>query len=693
MAEADFLIELGCAELPPRALRSLSRAFVRGVENGLDNVGLEHGPVRGYATPRRLAVQVDALQTQQEDSPVEKFGPALKAAYDEQGNPTRAAEGFARSCGVAVEDLETGQKDGVDKLLYRATRPGEPARDLLPAIVQQALERLPVPKKMRWGSSREEFVRPVYWAVMLLGEEVIPARFFDIETGRETSGHRFHHPDPIALARPGDYEPMLRESGYVLADHEARKARIREQVERQAESLSARVIIEEDLLEEVTSLVEWPVALAGRFDEAFLRVPPEALISSLKNHQKCFYLVDDNGQLLPCFIAVSNIESREPERVVAGHERVIRPRLADAAFFFETDCRQRLENRLPELREVVFQKELGSIYDKSARVAELAVFIADRLGADPGWCERAAWLAKTDLVSDMVQEFAELQGIMGYYYARNDGEPEEVAAAMTEQYMPRYAGDTLPRTATGEVLAVAEKLDTITALFAIGQPPTGSKDPFALRRAALGTLRILVDKERDLDLRETIDRAVQAYRHVLKDDPETVAEQVFTFMLERFRAWYQDEGISSDVFQAVHALQPSNPLDFNLRINAVHRFAGLPESEALAAANKRVSNILQKQGGHSLPEVDESLLQEPAERELAESIQSMRQQVTPLFEAREYARGLEKLAGTRDAVDRFFDEVLVMTEDSRLRDNRLALIGQLRELFLQVADISALHGK
>lgn len=691
MAANDFIVELGCAELPPGALRTLSDAFLSGVRDGLDKAGLSYNDARAYASPRRLAVQVDGLQERQADAAIEKFGPAVKAAYDADGKPTKAAEGFARSCGVALDALDRDEKDGVEKLVFRSTRQGEATTALLPAIVEQALARLPIPRKMRWGSRREEFVRPVYWVLMLFGEEVVKARILGIEAGNQTRGHRFHHPDPITIRRPADYAEAL-ERAFVLADPERRKARIREQVEAEAARHDARVVIEDDLLNEVNALVEWPVALTGRFDEHFLEVPPEALISSLKQHQKCFYLLDASGSMLPYFIAVSNIESRDPAQVVAGNERVIRPRLADAAFFYETDNRHTLESHREQLKQIVFQQQLGTVYEKSERVASLAASIAAQLGGDAGRAERAAQLAKCDLVTHMVSEFADLQGIMGSYYARNDGEAEDVAAALNEQYMPRFSGDRLPDTLTGSALAVAEKLDTITGLFAIDQPPTGSKDPFALRRAALGVLRIIIGKELDLDLRVCIRDAVDALpEQVLEAGREQIGERVFDFLLDRFRAWYQAEGIPHDVFQSVFELRPSRPVDFNRRIQAVKRFSELPECDALAAANKRVANILQKQDTAETASIDNDLLQEPAEQQLAASVRSLQAEVEPLFAAGDYTAGLEKLAGIRQPVDRFFDEVLVMADDDALRTNRLALLAGLRQLFLQAADISCLH--
>jgi len=688
MTVKDFLVEIGCGELPPKALLTLSAAFTSGVTKGLKDAGLSFGMVEQFAAPRRLAVRVNALESSQKDIAQEKFGPAVISAYDKEGNPTPAALGFARSCGVDLAALEKTEKDGVEKLVFRSLNKGRGTAELLADIIADALAKLPVPRKMRWGSSRDEFVRPVHWIVILFGSDVIKTTILGIQSDNFTHGHRFHHNKPIVIENPADYETLLYTRGKVLADYQKRKERVRSLVIAEAAKLSAEVVIDEDLLNEVTSMVEWPVALTGRFDTAFLDVPAEALISSLKNHQKCFYLLDAQGTMLPNFIAVSNIESRDPAQVIAGNERVIRPRLADAAFFYETDKKQTLESRQEQLKNIVFQQELGTVFDKSVRVAKLAGFIAEQLNANKSWCERAALLSKCDLLSNMVSEFAELQGIMGYHYALYDKEADEVAVALNEQYMPRFSGDSLPESMTGSVLAIADKLDTIVGLFMIGQPPTGSKDPFALRRAALGILRILVEKQLDLDIVDSVHFAAKAYANTPGSKSE-VAAQVFDFLLERFRAWYQLENISAEVFQSVFVLKPSRPLDFDQRIKAVHSFSQLPESSSLASANKRVSNILQKQESEAM--VDISLFSEEAERDLAQLIATKSAQVKPLFSKGKYTEGLELLAETKPAVDRFFDEVLVMSDDPQVRANRLALISQLRNLFLEVADISCLQ--
>jgi glycyl-tRNA synthetase beta chain len=690
MTRNDFLVEIGTGELPPKALRPLSEAFMAGIRGALEKAELSFEAITSFATPRRLAVRVEGLQSRQKDRAAERLGPAVASAYDKEGNPTPAATGFARSCGVPLNALETTEKDGVSKLLYRSLITGGETADLLPDIVAKALAALPIPKKMRWGSSREEFVRPVHWVVLMFGTEALPARILGIEAGTSSRGHRFLHDKTIRITKPSEYETLL-VGAKVLVNYEQRKATIRSLVETEGKNLGAQVIIEDDLLEEVTSLVEWPVALTGKFDEQFLVVPREALISSMKSHQKCFYLLNDKGALLPNFITVSNIISTDPAQVIAGNERVIRPRLADARFFYDTDSKQPLASRLEQLKTIIFQQELGTVYEKSERVARLSEFIAQGLSANADWCKRAAMLSKCDLVTNLVSEFAELQGIAGFYYAQHDQEPAEVAAAINEQYMPRFSGDELPASLTGCVVAIADKLDTVVGLFAIGQPPTGSKDPFALRRAALGILRIIVEKQLNLDLLSAIVCACDSYRQHMPPR-EGLAEQVFEFLLDRFKAWYQAEGVSAEVFQSVLELKPVSPLDFDLRVKAVHNFSQLPEAASLASANKRVSNILLKHAStDTLSALNPSLFRERAEHALASLLIEKRTVVSPLFESRQYSKGLALLADTKSAIDTFFDEVLVMDENEAIRNNRIALLSQIRGLFLQVADISHLH--
>ncbi len=690
MTDQDFLVEIGTEELPPKALLLLSNTFLNEVEAGLRQESISFESIKAFATPRRLAVFVSQLSASQADKSIERFGPAINAAFDANGTPTAAGMGFAKSCQVDIATLAREVKDGVEKLVFRVSQKGDQTQNLLPTIVSNALGKLPIPKRMRWGSSRVEFVRPVHWVVLLFGTKIIDCEILGIKAGRNSRGHRFHYNQDIPLTNPSDYQSSLLSPGKIIADFRQRKEIIRKLINAEASKLKATAVIDQDLLDEVTSLVEWPVALTGNFDKHFLALPSEALVTAMKSHQKCFYLLDKNGALLPNFIAISNIESIDPEQVIAGNEKVIRPRLADAGFFFATDKKQTLEARRPGLGNIVFQKQLGTVLEKSDRVARLSAFIATELGLDPELCRRAGELSKCDLLTSMVGEFAELQGIMGYYYALNDGEPKEVAQALSEQYMPRFAGDSLPQSPVACVLAIADKLDTITGLFAIGQPPTGSKDPFALRRAAIGVLRILVERNLDLDLHKTLGHCMAGFSHLSKN--ETSTDAVFNFLLERFRAWYQEEGVSSEVFQSVLALKPHSPVDFNARVQAVHHFSHLPEAMALSSANKRVSNILAKlDGSISLATVDISLLTVDAEKHLADSVSKKAREVIPLFNRREYKQGLASLADIKDAVDAFFDKVLVMDDDIAVRNNRIALLSSLRSLFLLVADISYLQ--
>ena len=667
MSKQDFLVELGTEELPPKALLKLSKSFEAGIVEGLKKESLEHGEVRSFATPRRLAVLVSALDAKQADRLIEKFGPAVRAAFDADGNPTPAASGFAKSCGVDVADLGRAEKDGVEKLSFSSTISGKSSNTLLSPIVDAALAKLPIPKRMRWGASRNEFVRPVHSLLMLFGEELISSEILGIESGTNSFGHRFHYPETIAISKAEDYEALLLEPGNVVADFTKRKELIRNAVLAEGEKLNANTVIDEALLDEVTGLVEYPVALTGKFDELFLEVPSEALILAMKSHQKCFYMLNKDGELLPYFVTVSNIRSKDPSQVIEGNERVIRPRLADAKFFFETDKQTSLESRLDQLKKIVFQEKLGTVYERTLRIASLAKFIAANTANDEAQSERAAMLSKCDLVTSMVGEFADLQGLMGSYYASHDSELGAVAKAINEQYMPRYAGDSLPSSSIGSVLAVADKLDSIVGLFAIGQPPTGSKDPFALRRSAIGVLRILVENELDLDLMACIEASLKGFDS-LESDPDT-ADKVFAFMLERFRSWYADEGIASHVFQSVMALKPRKPYDFAKRIQAVSNFVNLSESAALAAANKRVSNLLDKSEASSLSvEVDETLFELDAESQLFQQLKDKELNVAPLFESGDYTSGLAELAKLKDSVDRFFDDVLVMCDDKAVQE-------------------------
>ncbi|ODC04760.1 glycine--tRNA ligase subunit beta [Terasakiispira papahanaumokuakeensis] len=688
MSAQDFLVELGCEELPPTALMKLANAFAKGLADALDKAEIPHGEVKALATPRRLAVSIAALADKQPDREVERRGPALQAAFDGDGNPTKAAEGFARSCGVTVDQLSQLETDKGTWLAFNTTEQGIETASLLPEMIDKALHALPVPKRMRWGASRVEFSRPVHWLVMLHGDQVIPADILGLSAGRTTRGHRFHANHTIELAHANDYIAALQEA-CVMVEPAARRESIRDQVKVEAAKVGATAVIDEDLLEEVNGLVEWPVALMGTFEERFLEVPAECLISSMKANQKYFHLVDNEGRLLPRFITVSNIASRDPQQVIAGNEKVIRPRLADAAFFFETDRKTPLIDRAQSLESVVFQQQLGTLADKSRRIGELAAHIARQLNSDEEAARRAATLCKCDLVTEMVLEFPELQGIMGEHYARHDGEAEAVAQALNEQYMPRHAGDELPQTPTGIAIALADRLDTLTGIFGIGQRPTGVKDPFALRRATLGVLNIMVHQKLDLDLHELL--TLSAQQHADLPQRDGLVETVLEYMLDRFRAWYQAEGLDTTLFLAVRARNVTRPLDFDRRVHAVAAFTQLPEAAALAAANKRVSNILAKLDGPTPSTVDKTLLSDPAEIQLATAIEARQAEVAPLFAAGEYAQALNALASLRPAVDDFFEAVMVMADDPKVRDNRLALLASLQALFLGVADIALLQ--
>ncbi|PCJ30355.1 MAG: glycine--tRNA ligase subunit beta [Gammaproteobacteria bacterium] len=685
----DLLIELGTEELPPKALKKLIQAFETGIKQGLEKAELSFESIRSYAAPRRMAVIVEGLQERQQDKLVERRGPAVTAAFDDEGNPTRAVQGFAKSCGVEVEDLEKMETDKGAWLVFKQQQAGSEAAAVIPGILQQALADLPIPKRMRWSDLPGEFVRPVHWLVLLFGDTVIPMDLLGISSGRDSRGHRFHHPEAIRIQSAQTYAPQLETEGHVVVDMTARREAIRGQVLEIATKLGGEAVLNEDLLDEVTGLVEWPVALSGSYDKRFLELPSEALISSMEEHQKYFAVRDASGDLLPYFITICNIESKDPAQVVAGNERVILPRLSDSAFFWETDKKRPLIERQDQLKRIVFQHKLGSVFDKSARVAKLAAVIAADIGGDAALAERAALLAKCDLVTEMVGEFPDLQGIMGRYYAKLDGEHNDVAEALDEQYLPRFSGDSLPKTKTGQALSLAEKLDTLIGLFGIGQPPTGVKDPFALRRAALGALRVIIENDLDLDVLNLLQQAKQGFDEQLTvDDAE---DQVMRYLFDRLRGYAADKGFKADVFEAVLAVKTTRPVDFINRLSAVTEFGQLEQAEALAAGNKRIGNILRKNDAEGESgQLNDSLLTEPAELALAEKLKAVKSAVEPLMNQADYAGVLTILAEMRETVDGFFDEVMVMADDLDVRQNRLVLLNQTRALFLGVADISSL---
>ncbi len=691
MNRSNFLVEIGTEELPPKALRALSAAFTSGIKKGLEQAPLAHGEIIAYATPRRLAVKVLAMQQHQEDKRITLKGPPVKVAFDAEGNPSRAATSFAEKCGVDVQDLEQEDSPKGAWLVYHGVEKGQDAETLLPQIVQASLDALPIPKRMRWGDGDAEFVRPVHWIVMMLGGDVIPARILSVNSDRLTRGHRFHSTGTISLTHVDEYPARLEKDGHLIASFDQRRSRIEELVAEESNAVGATAVFDDALLDEVSALVEWPVSLRGKIDERFLALPREVLIATLQEHQRYFPLQKSDGTLLPQFIAISNLQSREPNQVVEGNERVVRPRLADADFFWTTDRQHSLADRQSGLDNIVFQHKLGSIGEKSLRVAELGKAIAGELGVDQDLVTRAALLGKCDLATNMVGEFPELQGTMGRYYAEADGEEAQVCAAMEEQYLPRFAGDALPSGAVGQVLAIADKLDTLCGIFAIGQKPSGSRDPFGLRRGALGLMRIIIECELDLNLQHAIEKALSL--QPLEKLDGALAADVYQYAMERLRAYYLEEsgsGITSDMFEAVLARQPESPLDFHQRLGAVRAFSAMAEAQSLAAANKRVSNILRKSEGPVSNTVDQGLFQLEEERLLFQGLESLGAQVKPLLSARRYTEALTALAALRVPIDAFFDKVMVMDPDPALRGNRLALLGTMQTLFLFIADLSLL---
>ncbi|BBG60892.1 MULTISPECIES: glycine--tRNA ligase subunit beta [Providencia] len=689
MTQQTFLVEIGTEELPPKALRSLAESFAANFTAELDGADISHGAVTWFAAPRRLALKVANLAAAQPDREVEKRGPAISQAFDAEGKPTKAAEGWARGCGITVDQAERLTTDKGEWLLYRAQMKGQAVSELLIDMVSRSLSKLPIPKLMRWADKETQFVRPVHTVTLLLGSDVVEGEILGIKSGRTIRGHRFMGEAEFTIDNADQYPEILRERGKVIADYETRKATIKADSEKAAQALGGKADLTESLLEEVTSLVEWPVVLTAKFEEKFLDVPSEALVYTMKGDQKYFPVYDNAGKLMPNFIFVANIESSDPQQIISGNEKVVRPRLADAEFFFKTDRKQRLEDNLPRLETVLFQQQLGTLRDKTDRLEALSGWIASKIGADVNHATRAGLLAKCDLMTNMVFEFTDTQGVMGMHYARHDGESEDVALALKEQYQPRFAGDELPSTDVSAALALAEKMDTLAGIFGIGQHPKGDKDPFALRRAALGVLRIIVEKGYQLDLVEMTQEAVRLYGDKLTN--KNVVDDVVEFMLGRFRSWYQELGYSIDAIQAVLARRPTQPADFDARVKAVTHFRSLDEAQALAAANKRVSNILSKSDEKLADSVLASVLKTPEEVKLATHLVVLQDKLAPMFAERNYQEALVELASLREVVDEFFANVMVMDEDPAVRNNRLTLLSQLRELFLKVADISVLQ--
>ena len=697
MRSADFLVEIGVEELPPKALRSLMDAFADNMTHAVDEARLGHGDIYAYASPRRLAVIIESLAKTQEDRRVSQKGPPVSLAFDSDGKPQPAAKAFAKKCGVAVSKLQRSKTDKGEWLSYDAVEKGHTANELIGAIVEKALARLPIPRRMRWGAGDAEFVRPVHWIVLLHGKTVMKASIMGVAAGNKTRGHRFHSDGEIKISEPGKYLQTLEEEGHVIADFARRRELVVKGVNALARKARGKIVDGESLYDEVTALVEWPVPVLGSFDPAFLALPRETVISTLTSHQRYFPVADKNGTLLPKFVTVANIKSREPAQVRDGNERVIRPRLADAAFFWDSDRRRSLDNRQEALRDVVYQRGLGSLHDKSARIASLALTVAGLLGVANENVGRAAILCKCDLVTGMVGEFPELQGVMGRYYADTDGEPAAVAIAIGEHYRPRFAGDALPDSIEGQILSVADKLDTLAGVFALGKKPSGNRDPFGLRRAALGVIRILVERELDIDLNTIIDAAVRLQPPLSdakksKLEPDQLASELYSFVTDRLRRYFldRDSGLATETFDAVLARTPSSLVDFDHRLTAVQAFLGLDEAASLASANKRIANILRQAGLKDASGVKDKLLSESAEQALFTAMRESAEKVRPLLEKRRYTEALSALAGLGGPVDKFFDEVMVMTDDMAVRNNRLALLGELRALFLDVADISRL---
>lgn len=686
---ADFLVELGTEELPPKALQTLANAFAEGINKGLKDAQIAGSDTHVFASPRRLAVHIADVPMRQADSKLQKRGPAVAAAFDENGNPSKAAMGFARSCGVEIADLERLKTDKGEWLVCNIEQVGLASAELLPDIVSATLAALPIPKRMRWGDSSVEFVRPAHWLLMLLGNDVVPAEILGLQSGRSTRGHRFHSSALIEIGNPADYRVALKDQGMVIADFAERRQIIADGVATTAKALGGEAVVDEALLDEVTALVEWPVPVAGEFESVYLEIPSEVLITTMKDNQKYFPVLDASGKLMPRFITISNIESTDPDQVRIGNEVVIRPRLADAMFFWQQDRKKPLQDHIATLKKVVFQTRLGSVFEKTERVGKLACTIAEQIGADVAHTERASELSKCDLMTEMVGEFPSVQGIMGQYYAALQNEPDAVSLALSEQYLPRNAEDRLAQSAVGQSLAVADRLDTLVGIFAIGQKPTGVKDPFALRRLALAVLRTIIECDLELDLEALLQQAADGLGD--KADAAGVVNEVFDFMLDRLRAYYTAQEVSPQVFEAVAAVRPTAPGDFDRRIKAVVAFSTLPEAESLAAANKRISNILKKNTLSESVAIDESLFENDTERKLHSAVTERKALIEPLFAAGDYTRALQSLAALREPVDTYFEEVMVMAEDSAVRNNRLAMLSELRGLFSHVAELGGLQ--
>ncbi len=685
----DFIFELGCEELPSGSVWPLADEFANQLLAALDKAQLSYGEVKRFATPRRLAVLIEGLQSEQKSQSITRRGPAVIAAYDNDGKPTPALLGFAKSCGVELEQLTRIETDKGDWIVCEIQSLGKKTKELIPELVSQTLASLPIPKPMRWGSGVDEFARPVHWAVMLYGDEVLHHDLLGIQTGRQSKGHRFHHPQSITISSAKNYVAQMKEA-FVLADFMIRKETIKKQVNQLAASVQATAIMPEELLDEVTSIVEWPHALMANFEKEFLEVPAESLIASMQLHQKCFALKDKQGNLLPHFITVANIDSSNPQQVILGNEKVMRARLSDAAFFFRQDKKNPLSQHIAATKNVVFQMKLGSLYDKAERVKALMIYLSEPLSLSVQQAQRAAELSKCDLLTGMVGEFPELQGLMGSYYALHDGEEQSVADALNEQYMPRFAADNLPGSALGLALSLADRMDTLVGIFAIGQKPSGVKDPFKLRRHALAVVRLLISTPAYLNLSTLIEKTISNYGSGLSIDTQVIAE-LKPFILERLPSFYQNQGVSLDLIHAARARQDDWLCDLDKRLKALQIFIELPEAASLSAACKRVTNLLNHASEESVDSVKEQFLEEGAEQALYVHLNKIVQAIEPLYQAEDYVAVLRLLASLREPIDAFFDQVMVMVDDVAVKKNRLALLARLQNVLQGVADISLLQ--
>lgn len=691
MSDKTLLIELGTEELPPKSLKSLGESFAKSIFNTLSEAEITRteSTLTWHAAPRRLAVSISMISAQQPDQQIERKGPAVQAAFKANGKPTPAAIGFAKSCGVELTQLERLKTDKGEWLYYKKQEPGKPADQIIQDAIETANKQLPIAKRMRWGDNTAEFVRPVHWLVALLDKQIIPVSILGLQASNKSQGHRFHGRGEIMINHADDYVSAMEEA-HVICNFEQRQQRIKNQISELAASVNGNIQENQNLLDEVTALVEFPYAVIGKIDQRFMDVPSESLISSMRDHQKYFHIVDADNKLMPYFITVSNIESKDIQRVISGNERVLRARLSDAEFFWQTDQKTPLESRLSALENVLYHVKLGSVANKASRLEKTAGALAEKLNADPQLASRAAKLAKADLVSDMVGEFADLQGIMGRYYANKDNEDPLIGDCIEQHYWPKFAGDRLPETATAQAVSLADKLDSLVGIFGAGEIPTGDKDPYALRRAALGILRILIEKQQALNLSEIVNIAANAYIDQGIEISDDIQQAVVKFMNERYKPLYQSQGIETNQINAVLACPTDNPVDFDNRLKALSEFTALPEAADLTAANKRIRNILKKVDNFKPLEIDAKLFQETAEKSLSDAINKVEAECEQLFNQGEYSDGLKKLATLHKEIDAFFDQVMVMADDKKVKDNRLSLLAQLQKLFLHTADISLL---